>query len=118
MALHPEVQKKAQEELDRVVGKDALPSFSDQENLPYINAICKEVQRWHPVGPVSLPHRLIQDDVIGEYFIPKGTMVMGNTRSHMSSYILLSIFKYNLDIFSGHQLNMVPMHTSLTRIDS
>lgn len=80
MTIHPEVQKRAQEELDRVVGKDSLPSFSNQENLPYINAICLEVQRWHAVGPVGVPHRLTQDDIVGEYFVPKGTVVIGNTR--------------------------------------
>lgn len=80
MALHPEVQKKAQEELDRVVGKDNLPSFSNQESLPYIDAICKEIQRWHAVAPLALPHRLMQDDIVGEYFIPKGTLIFGNTR--------------------------------------
>ena len=38
MALNPNVVKKAQEELDRVVGKDHLPEFSDKDDLPYINA--------------------------------------------------------------------------------
>jgi cytochrome P450 len=42
---HPEVQKKAQEEIDSVVGPDRLPDFSDKENLPYVNAVLKEVLR-------------------------------------------------------------------------
>ena len=46
MILYPEVLKRAQEELDRVVGKDTLPSFEDQENLPYINAIFLECLRY------------------------------------------------------------------------
>lgn len=60
MNLHPEVQAKAHEEIDRVVGRDRLPNFEDRENLPYINAIVKEVLRWHPVSPLGLPHRLTQ----------------------------------------------------------
>lgn len=80
IGIHPEVQKKAQEELDKVVGKDNLPSIRNQKDLPYVNAICKEILRWHPVAPFGMPHRLMQDDVVGEYFIPKGTLVFGNTR--------------------------------------
>jgi cytochrome P450 len=43
LSLYPKVQKKAQEELDRVVGHDRLPSFEDRPNLPYLNAIVTEV---------------------------------------------------------------------------
>ena len=53
MTLNPEVQKKAQEEISRVVGEDRLPTFADRENLPYIGALIKEVLRWNPVGPLG-----------------------------------------------------------------
>ena len=52
MTLFPEVQKAAQEEIDRIVGSDRLPSFADRENLPYINALVKETLRWQPVVPL------------------------------------------------------------------
>ena len=45
MTMHPEVVKKAHEELDRVVGSERLPSFEDRVRLPYVDAICKEVLR-------------------------------------------------------------------------
>lgn len=51
MANYPEVQAKAQAEIDSVVGSDRLPEFSDRPNLPYVNAILLEVWRWQPVGP-------------------------------------------------------------------
>jgi hypothetical protein len=51
MTLHPEVQRKAQEEIDRVVGNDRLPSFADRQQLPYVDAIAKEVFRWNAVAP-------------------------------------------------------------------
>jgi cytochrome P450 len=54
MALHPEVQAKAQADIDRVVGKDRLPDFSDRAALPYLDAITRETHRWHPVFPMSL----------------------------------------------------------------
>lgn len=45
MVLYPEAMRKGQEELDRVVGKDNLPTFEDRPKLPYIEAICKECLR-------------------------------------------------------------------------
>jgi cytochrome P450 len=62
MVIYPGVQKLAQAELDNVVGRDRLPSFSDFDHLPYIRAMVKEALRWRPISPISLPHRLIQDD--------------------------------------------------------
>jgi len=53
MALHPEVVKKAQAEIDAVVGNDRLPAFNDREHLPYINALSKEVLRWNSVAPTG-----------------------------------------------------------------
>ncbi|KAJ8463001.1 hypothetical protein ONZ51_g10544 [Trametes cubensis] len=79
MTLYPEVQKKAQEELDAVVGPYRLPGFEDRGALVYINAIVKEAMRWHVVLPLSVPHRTIEDDVIDGYFIPAGSMILANT---------------------------------------
>ena len=74
--MHPEIQKKAREELDSVVGPDMLPTYEDYESLPYIRAIFMECARWLPVVPISLPHRAIADDYYEGYFIPEGTVVM------------------------------------------
>lgn len=78
MLVSPEVQAKAQEEIDRVVGSDRLPSFDDREDLPYIDAIVKEVLRWHPVGPLAFPHMATEDGVYEGYFIPKGALLIPN----------------------------------------
>lgn len=103
MKLYPEVQAKAQAELDRVVG-DRLPTAADKESLPYLNAVLRETVRWHPVGPngevsncvclfsrwtgalsgtlrngsAGVPHRLMQDDVYNGYAIPAGTHIFVN----------------------------------------
>ena len=53
LALHPEVQKRAQDELDAVVGRDRLPTFDDRHCLPYIEAMCREVFRWRVVIPIG-----------------------------------------------------------------
>ena len=50
MVLFPDVQAKAQAELDRVVGHERFPDFSDQQKMPYLAAICKEVNRVYFFG--------------------------------------------------------------------
>jgi len=56
MLHYPEVQRKAQAELDRVLHHDRrLPSFEDQADLPYLTAVMKEVLRWQPVAPIGTP---------------------------------------------------------------
>lgn len=96
MVLHPEVAKKAQAELDRVVGQNRLPDFSDKAALSYITAIMKECLRWNPVSPLreslfpyllyantkvtfsAVAHRLTEDDVYKGMFMPAGSVVLGN----------------------------------------
>ena len=90
--MYPEVLRKAQAEIDAVVGINRLPDFNDRPYLPYVNAIIKETMRWKLVVPlgkrffnVLLPlfimagfaHMATEDDEYDGYFIPKGTAVMG-----------------------------------------
>ncbi|KAJ3540244.1 hypothetical protein NMY22_g4378 [Coprinellus aureogranulatus] len=103
MVCNPEVQAKARAEVDRVVGQDRLPEFSDQENMPYLRAVMKELLRQvyrphtHTHNPATyavnrkqvetkcpapgVPHMSTQDDVYNGYFIPKNTMVIINQRA-------------------------------------
>ncbi|KAI0774005.1 cytochrome P450 [Fomes fomentarius] len=78
MSCFPEVQRKAQAELDAVIGPDRIPTLEDRERLPYLNAVYLEILRWIPVAPMGFPHLLIEDDVHDGYYIPKGTLVMVN----------------------------------------
>ncbi|KAI0295320.1 cytochrome P450 [Multifurca ochricompacta] len=78
MTLYSEVQRKGQAEIDSVTGGSRIPDFSDQEALPYVSAILKELLRWHPVGPLGVPHRVMQDDVYEGYFIPAGSIIIPN----------------------------------------
>ncbi|TBU24746.1 cytochrome P450 [Dichomitus squalens] len=79
MSLYPEVLRKAQAELDAVVGPDRLPDFNDRDSLVYINALIREAMRWHVVLPLSLPHATIKDDELNGYFIPAGTNILPAT---------------------------------------
>ncbi|KAG1894332.1 cytochrome P450 [Suillus fuscotomentosus] len=78
MTLSPDVQKKAQAEIDVVVGPDRLPTFADRDSLPYTDALVKEVLRWHVVSPTGLPHCVTEDDIHDGYYIPKGSLVIPN----------------------------------------
>ncbi|KAF8971248.1 cytochrome P450 [Flammula alnicola] len=79
MVLHPEIQKRAQAEIDAVIGPERLPTMADSNQLPYMNAVLRELLRWQPISPIALPHRLTQDDVYNGYFIPAGTVVIANS---------------------------------------
>ncbi|VDB97878.1 unnamed protein product [Peniophora sp. CBMAI 1063] len=78
MLAYPDVQVRAQQELDAVVGRSRVPTFADMPHLPYICAIVKEILRWRPAVPLGLAHRSSADDVYDGYFIPKGTMIIAN----------------------------------------
>ncbi|EAU93067.2 cytochrome P450 [Coprinopsis cinerea okayama7 len=77
LANFPEVQKLAQEELDRVLG-GRLPTLQDRPDLPLIESICYEVLRWNPVTPLSLSHYASETDEYRGYHIPKGTVILPN----------------------------------------
>lgn len=53
MKLYPDVQAKAQAEIDRVVGSDRFPTMADKESLPYLNAVLLETLRWHSPAPAG-----------------------------------------------------------------
>ncbi|OVA00823.1 Cytochrome P450 [Macleaya cordata] len=79
MVLHPDIQSKAQSEIDNVVGTSRPVSDADLPNLPYLQSIVKETLRMHPPGPLLSWARLaIQDVHIGQNFIPAGTTAMVN----------------------------------------
>lgn len=99
--MYPEVQKKAQAEIDNAIGH-RLPTMADRPQLAYIDAIIKEVSRWHMLGPfgkfsrchsesclrgpdiaiscsaIGAPHSVDSDDFYKGYFIPKGSIILPN----------------------------------------
>ncbi|XP_023546332.1 cytochrome P450 78A5 [Cucurbita pepo subsp. pepo] len=80
MVKHPEIQMKAQNEIDSLIGKSSRPiTDSDIQNLPYLQAIVKECLRMHPPGPLLSWARLATADVhVGGRVIPAGTTAMVN----------------------------------------
>jgi len=100
MVLHPPVQAAAQEEIDRVIGDDRLPDFEDRLKLPYLDGVVQESLRWNNAIPSGneawsaslliyknnmnmisgVPHCSQEDDVYEGMFIPKGSIIIPNTR--------------------------------------
>ncbi|KAK0436558.1 cytochrome P450 [Armillaria borealis] len=100
MLLYPEVQAKAQAEIDAVIGDDRLPRFDDRERLPYINALVLEVTRWHTVGPTGIPHCVTEDVIQSDYFIPKGSLILANIWKILHDPTVYNEpFKFNPDRF-------------------
>ncbi|KAH9476853.1 Cytochrome P450 monooxygenase 98 [Psilocybe cubensis] len=75
----PEVMKKAQEELDRVIKPGHLPEFEDQDSLHYITAIAMEALRWRAIVPIGIPHLVTVEDEYKGYRIPAGSIVIANS---------------------------------------
>ncbi|KAK9052641.1 hypothetical protein SSX86_029271 [Deinandra increscens subsp. villosa] len=78
MMNQPDILKKAQYELETVVGKENIVEESHINKLPYLQAIMKETLRLHPTLPLLVPHCPSESCVIGGYTIPKGARVFVN----------------------------------------
>ncbi|CAL1702667.1 unnamed protein product [Somion occarium] len=78
ISCYPDVQARAQREIDDLIGSNRVPTSQDIEHLPYIQAIIKEVHRFYTSGPLGLPHATTIDETIDGYFIPKGSTVFMN----------------------------------------
>lgn len=72
ITMYPEVQRRAQKEIDEVVGSKRLINYDDWSSLPYVEALLREVMRWRPIAPLSLAHSTTTDDVYKGYYIAKG----------------------------------------------
>jgi cytochrome P450 len=96
MLLHPSVQRKAHEEIDRVIPRGTLPTLEEKDALPYITSIVLEVLRCWPVAPfgenralyyypeltldiqTGVPHCTTEEDVYQGYRIPANSLVLPN----------------------------------------
>ncbi|XP_023765607.1 cytochrome P450 CYP82D47 [Lactuca sativa] len=78
LVSNPVVLKKAQEEIEKHVGRDRMVEESDLKNLVYLQAIIKETMRLYPAVPLSVPHESTQDCIVGGYTVDKGTRLLVN----------------------------------------
>src|SRR6202790_1930365 len=75
---HPEVLKKAYEEVDRVLGGDlnVKPTYQQVTQLTYITQILKEALRLWPPAPAYGVAPLKDEVIGGKYKLKKGTFVL------------------------------------------
>ncbi|KAM6933640.1 cytochrome P450 2Y3 [Xenentodon cancila] len=73
---HTDIQKKMQEEIDTVIGRNRCPNMEDRKSLPFTDAVIHEVQRFLDMVPFSLPHYALKDISFKGYTIPKGTQII------------------------------------------
>ncbi|KAJ3559932.1 hypothetical protein NM688_g43 [Phlebia brevispora] len=78
MILHPDIQRQAQEEIDKFVGPHRVPDFGDRDNLPFVDCILKETLRWGVPIPITPSHRLIQKDSYENFEFPEGSLFTAN----------------------------------------
>ncbi|KAG0447237.1 hypothetical protein HPP92_028463 [Vanilla planifolia] len=78
MLRKPSILQRAQEEMERVVGRHRLLEESDIPNLPYLQAISKEALRLHPSTPLSIPHFASEPCEAGGYRIPGNSWLFVN----------------------------------------
>ncbi|EDV22935.1 uncharacterized protein TRIADDRAFT_28454 [Trichoplax adhaerens] len=81
MIVHPNIQQKVHDELDRVIGRDRYPTLQDRDKLPYLQATILETLRASSVSPLAAPHETIADIKLNNYTLPSKTTVWINTWS-------------------------------------
>ncbi|XP_011800503.1 PREDICTED: cytochrome P450 2D17-like isoform X2 [Colobus angolensis palliatus] len=81
MILHPDVQRRVQQEIDDVIGQVRRPEMGDQARMPYTTAVIHEVQRFGDIVPLNMPHMTSRDIEVQGFLIPKGTTLFTNLSS-------------------------------------
>ncbi|KAI3612779.1 cytochrome p450 [Moniliophthora roreri] len=105
MVLHQEVFKKAQEEMDRIIGVDRLPTSEDRDSLPYLESVIKETLRQMESA------RLMEDDIYstpnGTYHLPRGSTVIVNIYAILKSCPEPEVFNPNRHTGSVYHVNPI-----------
>ncbi|XP_073535661.1 cytochrome P450 2D17-like isoform X4 [Phyllobates terribilis] len=102
MLLHPHIQTKVHEEIDRVIGSNRAPTIEDQSKMPYTSAVIHEVQRYGNILPIALLHMTYRNTNIQGFDIPKGTTIIPNLSSVLKDK---SIWKKPYQFYPEHYLD-------------
>ncbi|XP_070455747.1 cytochrome P450 2D14-like isoform X3 [Equus przewalskii] len=81
MILHPDVQRRVQQEIDEVIGQTRRPEMGDQARMPFTMAVVHEVQRFGDIIPLGVAHMTSRDIEVQGFLIPKGTTLITNLSS-------------------------------------
>jgi cytochrome P450 family 2 subfamily U polypeptide 1 len=78
MMMHPDIQRKVQQEIDDVVGRQRLPSVNDRLQMPYTEATLLEISRRGCIVPMNVAHSNMEDIHFGGYHLPKDSIILTN----------------------------------------
>ncbi|XP_033645879.1 cytochrome P450 2U1-like [Asterias rubens] len=113
MALHPNIQREVQSEIDDVIGGSRQPSMADSPYMPYTNAVILETLRIRPVGPLTIPHQTKEETTLNVYTVPRNTCVLINTWAvHHDPATWTEPEKYNPTRFLSADGKSVVQHES------
>ncbi|XP_077147751.1 cytochrome P450 2K4-like [Ranitomeya variabilis] len=101
MMKYPEIQKKVQNEIERVIGS-AQPQMEHRKEMPYTDAVIHEIQRFGDIAPTAVPHATSQDVTFRGYFIPKGATVIALIHSALRDK---DYFEKPEEFYPGHFLD-------------
>ncbi|XP_047404167.1 cytochrome P450 2D14-like isoform X1 [Sciurus carolinensis] len=102
MILHPDVQRRVQQEIDEVIGQVRPPEMGDQARMPFTMAVIHEVQRFGDIVPLGVPHLTTRDIELQGFFIPKGTTLVTNLSSVLKDE---TVWERPLRFHPGHFLD-------------
>ncbi|KAH6804549.1 hypothetical protein C2S51_032796 [Perilla frutescens var. frutescens] len=118
LMINPDKLAKVKEEMKSVVGEKKVVDESQMARLPYLQAVIKEVLRYHPPGPLLLPRKAESDQQLdGGYFIPKGTQVFLNMWAigrdptiwkNPDSFEPERFLDHNKDFIGGQDYELIP----------
>ncbi|XP_006174748.1 cytochrome P450 2D14 [Camelus ferus] len=108
MILHPDVQRRVQQEIDEVIGPARRPEMGDQALMPFTMAVVHEVQRFGDIVPLGLPHMTSRDIEVQGFLIPKGTTLITNLSSVLKDETIWKMpFRFHPEHFLDAQGHFV-----------
>ena len=105
---HPHVQRKIQDDIDNVIGKDRKPQLADKAHLPYLEAVIMETLRFATPAPLAAPHTVQADVQLRGYTIPKGTTIMASLyAAHHDPQLFLQPYTFSPERFISPEGDLI-----------
>jgi cytochrome P450 family 2 subfamily J len=76
LAIHPDIQKRCHDEIDAAIGREKMATMKNKEQMPFIQAVLDEVQRYGSIVPMGVLHRNFEEDTVRGYRIPQSTLIV------------------------------------------
>jgi cytochrome P450 len=105
LSANPDIQYKAQQEIDRIMESSRSPTFNDEQALPYIRAIVKETLRMRPVTSIGTPHYTTAPITYKNTYIPTNSVVcLQQYPIHYNPTVFPDPLRFNPDRFLNHPM--------------